>query len=413
MSKNTQRNIAAPHLFPPPAVAGGGEGGGFEWIQEELSGLRAKNLYRKLRTLEHIKGTTAELNGKHVSLFCGNDYLGLSQHPKLIQAAERVLKTSGVGTGSARLISGTTQWHTELEAKLARFFGRERALVFSSGYLANLGALSALSRSGDLIILDKLCHASLIDAAHLAGATVRVYPHLNLDYLEKILKAAEGKKTFIVTDSVFSMDGDLAPLPELVALKNRYGAYLVIDEAHGTGVFGKTGRGVSEHFGVFNEIDVHIGTLSKSVGSFGGFVTGKSELVDYLINHARTFIFETSLPAPICAAAIEGLNLIEHEPKLREQLWSNVKRLREELKKIGAPILPSESPIIPVVFGDEKRTIQAAEFLLGHGFLIPAVRYPTVPKGKARLRITVSANHSSIEIDRLTQAFKQLLSHAD
>ncbi len=383
------------------------------WMAEELTALKGQNLYRKLRVLEDIKGTQATIDGRKIFLFCGNDYLGLSQHPKLILAAEQVLHASGVGTGSARLISGTQKWHTELEDRIARFFGKEKALLFSSGYLANLGAISALTQSGDTVILDKLSHASLIDAARLSGKTVRVYPHKNLEYLEKILKGVKTGRAWIVTDSVFSMDGDLAPLPELVEIKNRYGAYLIIDEAHGTGVFGESGRGVAEHFHVSDEIDIHIGTLSKAIGSFGGFVTGRSELIDYLVNFARPFIFETALPPLICAASIEAFNLIEEELDFRKRLWQNVKRLRKGLAKIEAPLLEGESPIIPVVFGDEKKTLTAAEFLLKEGFLIPAVRYSTVPKGKARLRITISAVHSDDQIDELIKTFKRLLSLVD
>lgn len=385
----------------------------FHWMIDELEVLKGKNLYRKLRVLETLHGTYARIGGRDVLLFCGNDYLGLSQHSKLIEAAAGALKAFGVGSGSARLISGTSDCHAQLERRIAEFFGREKALVFSSGYLANLGTLSALAHSDDTIILDKLSHASLIDAAHLSRAAVRIYPHRNLDYLEKILKGLKGGRAWIVTDSVFSMDGDLAPLPELVELKNRYGAYLVIDEAHGTGVFGETGRGVAEHFNLLDEIEVHIGTLSKAIGACGGFVTGCAELIDYLMNQARPFIFETALPAAVCAAAAAGFDVINRHPELRTRLWENVKRLRNGLHKIGAPILEGESPIIPVVLGDEKRTLEAARVLFENGFLVPAVRYPTVPKGKARLRVTASALHSETEIDALIAAFKQWLQAAD
>jgi len=385
----------------------------FDWAAKELEELKLKNLYRKFRVLEELKGTRAKVQGREITLFCGNDYLGLSQHPRLIEAFQRVSNEWGVGSGSARLISGTSKWHEALEKRIADFLGKERALLFSSGYLANLGVLSSLAGSDDLIILDKLSHASLVDAAHLSKATLRIYPHGNLEYLENIIKKAKVRRIWIVTDSLFSMDGDLAPLPELVELKNRYGAYLVIDEAHATGVFGSTGKGVSEHFGVSDAIDVHIGTLSKALGVFGGFVAGSNELIEYLINHARTFLFDTALPAPVCAAALQAFDLIERESVLRSQLWGRVEQLRKGLKGIGAPILESRSPIIPVVFGDELKTLEAAEFLLKEGFLIPAVRYPTVPRGKARLRVTVSSIHSEEDIDRLIFAFKSLVSLAD
>jgi 8-amino-7-oxononanoate synthase len=385
----------------------------FDWAAEELEDLKLKNLYRKLRVLEELKGARAKIEGKEVTLFCGNDYLGLSQHPRLIETFQKVSREWGIGSGSARLISGTSKWHEILEKRIAGFLGKEKALLFSSGYLANLGVLSSLTDAEDLIVIDKLSHASLIDAANLAKATLRIYPHKNLNYLENILKKAKSRRTWIVTDSIFSMDGDLAPLPELVELKNRYGAHLVIDEAHGTGVFGEKRRGVSEHFGVSDSIDVHIGTLSKAIGTVGGFAAGPNGLIEYLINHARTFLFDTALPAPICAAACQAFDLIEEGSTLTSTLWKRGKQLREGLTKIRAPVLDGFSPIIPVVFGDEKKTLEAAEFLLKEGFLVPAVRYPTVPKGKARLRITVSSAHSEEDINQLISTFKRLVSQVD
>ncbi len=378
----------------------------FDWLQDELEILKEQNLYRQFRVLEQIKATQAKLNGRALTLFCGNDYLGLSQHPKLIQAAQEVSAEYGIGTGSARLISGTTRWHTELEERIAKFLGKERALVFSSGYLANLGALTALVQKNDLVLLDKLSHASLIDAAQYSKGKLRIFPHSNLDYLEKILKSSNEERKWIVTDSIFSMDGDLAQLEKLTELKNRYGAYLILDEAHGTGVFGKNGKGVSEHFNVMDQVDVHIGTLSKAVGSFGGFVAGPKEIVDYLINHARPFIFETALPPAICQAAVCGLELIAQEPELRARLWNNVKLMRSKLAEIKAPLLEGDSPIIPVIFGDEKKALRAAQFFLDNGFLVPAVRYPTVAKGKARIRITVSAAHQETDIARFVKTVK-------
>lgn len=393
-----------------------------DWMSTQLDELKAKNLYRQFRVLEDVKATSAIIDGKRVTLFCGNDYLGLCHHPRLIETAQKVLQTHGVGSGSARLISGTSEWHTALETRIAKFLGKERALVFSSGYLANLGALSALTESDDVVILDKLSHASLIDAAQLSKATVRVYPHRNLAYLERMLKSystylleggrrkVEGR-IWIVTDSIFSMDGDLAPLRELVELKNRYGAYLVIDEAHATGVFGTRGRGVSEHLGVMDEIDVHIGTCSKAIGALGGFVAGSAELIQYLINRARTFIFDTALPPSICAASIEAFDLIDREPGLRSKLWGNIERLWNGLCHMDTVVPINEpSPIIPIVLGDEKKAFEASNFLLLEGFLVPAIRYPSVPRAKARLRLTVSADHMEAHIDQLLAAIEKYLS---
>lgn len=374
------------------------------WLHGELDELKEKNLYRKLRVVEELRGTEAVVDGRRVTLFCANDYLGLSRHPEVVQTAKQALDQWGVGAGSARLIAGTSRPCAELEERIARFEGKERALVFSSGYLANVGTISALAGPEDIVILDKLCHASLVDAAKLSEATIRVYPHKNLDYLEKLLKKLRARRIWIVTDSIFSMDGDFAPLRELAGLKNRYGAYLVIDEAHGTGVFGKNGRGLAEYLKVTDEIDVHIGTLSKAVGTLGGFVTAKRHLIDYLVNRARTFIFATALPPAVCAAAGKAFDLIETHPELRARLFQNVKRLRQGLRQAGLPVLEGESPIIPVLFGDEKKTLEAAQSLFEKGFLVPAVRTPTVPKGKARLRITVSALHTDAVIDKFIAA---------
>ena len=378
------------------------------WAVEKLEKAKADGLFRELRTLEHLKGTSATLKGREVTLFCGNDYLGLSQHPRLKAAAHETIDSWGVGAGSARLIAGTSKFHSALEVRIAQFLGKQRTLVFSSGYLANLGALTALTESGDLILLDKLCHASLIDAAHMSSAVVRVYPHRNLKYLERLLKQSKAKRTWIVTDSIFSMDGDLAPLVELVTLKQRYGSYLVIDEAHATGVFGANGRGVSEHLGVLEKVDVHIGTCSKAVGALGGFVAGANELIELLINRARTFIFDTALPPSICAASIAAFDLIQEEPELRKKLWRNVERLKAGFENLNLRVPNVCSPIIPIVIGDEKKALQQAQALLEEGFLVPAVRYPTVPRGKARLRLTVSSAHSESDLDRLLEAFGRI-----
>ncbi len=379
----------------------------FDWILKELNELETRHLYRSCRVFDPIDSVRARLDGKEVTLFSGNDYLGLSRHPRVIAAARKAIE-EGVGAASARLISGTGSYHQALEREIARFEQKERALVFSTGYLANLGVLTALAGPGDEIILDKLNHASLIDAARASQAAIRVYPHKNMSYLEKLLKRSKARRTWIVTDSVFSMDGDLAPLEEIVSLKNRYGAYLIIDEAHGTGVFGETGRGAAELLNMSAQVDVHIGTLSKAVGALGGFVAGRAELIDFLINRARTFIFSTALPAAVCAAAAEAFRMIDTVPSIRQKLWENVRFLSQGLREIGAPVPDFESPIIPVILGDEETTVRAGKQLIDAGFFAPAVRYPTVPKGKARLRITVSASHEQTQIRRFLFALKNL-----
>ena len=383
----------------------------FSNLSEELELLKDSHLFRKLRTLESLDSTHAKLNGKEIRLFCHNDYLGLSKHPEVVEAFLEGVKNFGAGSGAARLISGNTKVFEELEEGLARFKRKERALLFSTGYLANLGVISAFCEKNDVVIVDKLNHASIIDACKLSGATIRVYPHKDLNYLEKILKQSNRfRKKLIVTDSVFSMDGDLAPLPEIAELKNRYGAYLMIDEAHGTGVFGKSGRGAAELLGVEDDIDISMGTLSKAFGTHGGFVAGKKELIDYLINKSRTFIFSTTLPPAVCAASLKSLELIEKKPEIRQSLWERVKQTYDGLASIGIKTQDTFSPIIPIIVGDEQKALTLSETLLQKGILIPAVRFPTVPKKTARLRLTISAAHTKSDVDFLISALKNELS---
>ncbi len=376
---------------PAPTIA--------DFLVDEINILQQSHLYRKLRVLEDVHGIRAKLNEKDVTLFCGNDYLGLSQHPAVIAAFQEAAEIHGVGSGASRLISGTSRLTEKLENRIAQFKRKERALVFSSGYHANLGIIPALVSEKDLVIVDKLNHASIIDGCKLSGATMRVYPHKDLSYLEKLLKqAGKFRRKLIVTDSVFSMDGDLAPLPGIVSLKEEYGAMLMIDEAHGTGVFGANGRGVAEYFGVEDKIDVTMGTMSKAIGTLGGFVAGDSKLIDYLINKSRPFIFSTALPPAVVAASLKSLELIENEPALREKLWENVAQIKR--KDLAHVRQIAESPIVPIMIGSEERALQISENLLRRGFLVPAVRYPTVPKGKARLRVTISALHDKVMIDK-------------
>jgi 8-amino-7-oxononanoate synthase len=378
----------------------------FDWMEHKLTSLKKANLYRKIRELEDVKTTSARLEGRDITLFCGNDYLGLSQHPKVVQAATDAIGKCGAGAGSARLIAGTSQWHRLLEEKLAAFLGKERALLFSSGYLANIGVLTSLAKKNDLIAIDKLSHASLIDAARASQAILRVYPHRNVDYLDRVLTKSKAPRKWIVTDSVFSMDGDLAPLQELVALKKKHGASLAIDEAHGFGVFGKQGKGVAEQLDVLDQIDAYIGTCSKAVGSLGGFVAGSNELVEILINTARTFIFDTALPPSICAASFEAVKLIENEPAHRIQLWENIERLQKGLKSVGRHTVSNNAPILLIIYGDgeEECALKASDALLEKGFLVPAIRFPTVARGEARLRVTVSAVHTPAQIEQFLTA---------
>lgn len=379
-------------------------------LKEELTELQDKNLLRKLKTLQPVNSTQALFQGKELVLFCGNDYLGLSRHPKVIEAAKRYADQAGVGATSARLISGTSEIHGKLEQTLAQFYQKEKALVFSAGYLANLGVLSGLAKKGDLIVMDKLCHASLIDGARLSGAELRVFPHKNYARCEELLKkSGDFKKIFLVSDTVFSMDGDLADIPELVRLKKVYGAVLMVDDAHGLGVLGATGQGALEDARLGGEIDVITGTLSKAVGCLGGFAAGSEMIIDYLINHSRPFIFATGLAPILCAAAVEALQMIRKETPLRSALWKNIHQLEQALRTQGIEIPDRKAAILPIMVGDEKAACTASEQLLGQGFLVPAIRYPTVAKGKARLRVTVSAGHQEKDILRFARALGGIL----
>lgn len=376
---------------------------------QAIKGLRDKNLYRQFRVLENHAGTRAKFEGRNILLFCSNDYLGLSRHPRVVLAAQKALEKYGVGAGAARLISGTTEAHQKLEQKIARFKQKESALVFAAGFLANLGILSAFSGEGDVIVMDKLCHASLIDGARLSKAELRVFPHKNYSKCEELLqKSKDVRRRILVSETVFSMDGDLADLKELVRLKEKYDALLVMDDAHGTGVLGKHGRGATEDRKIAEKIDIIMGTLSKAIGGLGGFVAADKILIDYLINFARPFIFATALPPALCEAAREALCVIEKEPVLRKKLWQNIHAVHKGLTNLGFSIAKPESAILSVILGDEKKALMAFEALLKQGIFIPAVRYPTVPKGKARLRITVSVAHSKQDVKKLICALKKI-----
>jgi 8-amino-7-oxononanoate synthase len=377
-----------------------------ENYQKELQNLRDKNLYRSLRILENSDGVRAEFRGKKILLFCGNDYLGMSRHPRVIAAAHKAIDRYGVGARSARLIAGTTDAHARLEKKIAEFKNKENALVFGSGFLANLGILTSFAGKEDLIVMDKLCHASLIDGARLSGAEIRVFPHKNYEKCEEILKKSAARRKILVTENVFGMDGDRADLEKLIRIKKRYGALLVVDDAHGTGVFGKDGPGATGKFA--KGIDVIMGTLSKAIGGLGGFAAADRDLIDHLINFARPFIFATALPPVLCETAREAFCVIEEEPELLKKLWANIQKVHAGLISLGFRLAEPESTVLPVIIGDEKEAMEAFEKLIALGLYIPAVRYPTVPKGKARLRITVSAAHSDADIEQLLKAFEKI-----
>jgi 8-amino-7-oxononanoate synthase len=372
---------------------------------EDLARLEAAGLRRALRVIGSSPETEVLLDGRPVVLLSSNNYLGLATHPALRAAARDAIDRWGCGAGSSRLIAGHTELHATVERRLAAFKGAEAALLFPSGYQANVGTITALVGPGDHVFSDALNHASIIDGCRLSRAGVRVYPHGDLGTLEALLRAtpSEGRR-LIVTDSVFSMDGDRAPLRALVALAEHYHSFLMVDEAHATGMFGFRGAGLVEALGLEDRVDVQMGTLSKALGGMGAYVAGSRSLIDLLVNRARSFIYTTGL-APACvAAAGAALDVVTAEPERRQALARNAAHLRDGLTAIGFRV-PGDTHILPVVLGDNRRTVAFAAALLAHGVLVQAIRPPTVPPGTARLRLTPMATHTRAQLDRALEAF--------
>ncbi|MGA2139510.1 MAG: 8-amino-7-oxononanoate synthase [Verrucomicrobiia bacterium] len=379
-------------------------------LSGELDQARAAGLYRALRTVASAQGPRIRIDGREFLNFSSNDYLGLANDPLLKRAASDAIEKYGVGAGASRLVCGNLEPYEALERKLAVFKAKEAAIVFGSGYAANVGAITALVGEGDTVILDKLDHASIIDGARQSGATIRVYPHLNLKKLDAIVRQCDSsRRTLIITETVFSMDGDLAPLAEIVALKEKHGAWLMIDEAHATGLYAKNRRGLAEAAGVEDKIDITLGTLSKALGCAGGFVVGSQTLIDFLRNRARSLIYSTALPPAVCAAAAAAVDFVMSEEghQRRDKLWRNVSELKNGLSALGVQN-ESRSPIIPIIIGDEAAAVETSRKLYERGIFVPAIRFPTVPKGKSRLRVTVTALHESRDIARFLQEFSGL-----
>lgn len=376
-------------------------------FEDRLRELEEQHLLRRLRLVESEPGPVATVEGRRVIVMASNNYLGLATHPLLKRAAIEATTRYGVGSGASRLVSGTLPPHQDLEAALARFKATEAALVFGSGYLANVGLIPSLIGSGGLILADRLCHASLIDGCRLSGADLRVFRHRDLAQLDSLLaRRSPRRDTLIVTDGVFSMDGDLAPLPELVALAERYAARLVVDDAHGTGVMGLHGRGTLEHFGVESRIPFHMGTLGKALGTSGAYVAGPQSLIRYLVNTARSFIYTTAPPPGTAAASVAALELLQAEPERRARLWDNRNHFQTGLKALGFRLADSQSPIIPVLIGEPRQALTLAERLLELGVYAPAIRPPTVPKETSRIRTTVTSEHTREQLDAVLAAFR-------
>ncbi|MFW6157767.1 MAG: 8-amino-7-oxononanoate synthase [Planctomycetota bacterium] len=375
-----------------------------EW-RETLDGLAGQGLLRRLRTVDGAQGRRLQIGGHELLCFCSNNYLGLACHPALIRAARQAAAEYGTGSGASRLVSGSMAIHRDLEDALARFEQADAAIVFPTGYMANLGVIGSLVGRGDVVYCDRLNHASIIDGCRLSGATLRVYPHKDAGRLDRLLARGRGRHALVVTDTVFSMDGDLAPLPDLVEVCERHGATLMIDEAHATGVLGPTGRGAAEHFGIEpGRIPVVMGTLSKAVGSLGGYVVGGVDLIELLINKARSFIYTTAPPPAVCAASIAGLRIIGEEPDRRAALWERTRQLQDGLRERGLDMGDTESPITPVIVGDADAAVALSEKLLEAGVLAPAIRPPTVPDGTARIRLAPMATHTAEDVQTVLDA---------
>lgn len=379
-----------------------------DW-QKQLDSLEDRGLLRRLRTVTSEQGPYVEIDGHRVLLLCSNNYLGLATHPKVIEASSRATARFGVGSGGSRLISGSMSCHRQLEGELAAFKGSERALLFNSGYAANCGILQGLLEEGDMIFSDALNHASIIDGCRLSKACTVVYPHGNVEALDALMAEEAPRRRgrwLIVSDGVFSMDGDLAPLPELVQLKKRYDCLLMVDDAHGTGVLGTGGRGSGEHMGCLAGIDLHMGTLGKALGGAGAYLAGPAAVIELLINRARSFIFSTSLPPGVPAAASAALEIVagEEGSRLRQRLFENRTRFVAGLRQGNLTVEEYPSPIVPIITAEPKPTMAASERLLAEGYFVQGIRPPTVPFGSCRLRATVMAIHQHADLDAAAQA---------
>jgi 8-amino-7-oxononanoate synthase len=376
-----------------------------EWFQHELARLDAQGLRRSLRVVDGPQDARVVLDGRAVVSLCSNNYLGLANHPALVEAAARAARTHGVGAGASRLVSGSMEVHHAFEERLAAFKRAEAALLFTSGYHANLGTIASLVGEGDAVFSDALNHASLIDGCRLSRAAVHVYRHAEVGDLEDRLRTVRARRRLIVTDSIFSMDGDPAPLRAICALAERHDAMVMVDEAHATGVLGTRGAGLVDALGLEARVTVQMGTLGKALGSFGAYVAGSRALIDYLLNTARTFIFTTALPPPVVAAADAALDLVECEPERRAAVQRNAARLRAGLRAAGYDVPGPESHILPVMIGDPVETMRVSSALLAGGVLAQGIRPPTVPPGTARIRATVMATHTDADIDEAVAAF--------
>ena len=379
------------------------------YLSRELDGLREQGLFRSLRVLEDRQQTTAKFDGKTVVNLSSNNYLGLTTHPKLIERAIAATDRFGAGSGSVRTIAGTMRIHLELEERLAAFKHTEAVVVFQSGFAANAGTVAAILTKDDVVVSDELNHASIIDGCRLSRAAIKVFPHKDADGARKILKELpSGQRKLLITDGVFSMDGDVGALPALCGLAEEFGCIMMVDDAHASGVFGRNGRGTIDHFQMHGRVDIQVGTLSKAMGALGGYVAGSRALIEFLYHRARPFLFSTSHPPSVAAACLAALDILESEPEIIERLWDNTRFFKSGLQRLGFNTGLSESPITPVIAGEGSRAMKLSDRLFEEGVFAQGIAYPTVARDKARVRTIVTATHTRDELQFALDKFKQV-----
>ena len=381
-----------------------------DWLNQELDGLKEQGLYNRIRTIGSAQGAWLTVDGRHVLNFCSNNYLGLANHPKIVEAAKEATNKYGVGPAAVRSIAGTMDLHVQLEQRLAKFKGAEDVITFQSGFTANLGTISALVGKEDVIFSDRLNHASIIDGCRLSGARIVAYEHNDPSALEDAIKehASNYRRALIVTDGVFSMDGDIAPLPELYEVAKKYDILFMVDDAHGEGVLGKGGRGIVDHFGLHGKVDIEVGTMSKAFGVVGGIVAGDRVIIEWLRQRGRPFLFSSAVTAPDAAACLAAVDLLEESTELVDRLWANARYFKEEMKKLGFDTGVSETPITPVMLGEAPLAQQFSRELFEEGVFAMSIGFPTVPKGKARIRVMISAAHDNDDLGKGLDAFEKV-----
>jgi glycine C-acetyltransferase len=379
------------------------------YLSVELNGLREQGLYRKLRILEGRQQASTEFDGRSVVNLSSNNYLGLTTHPRLIDAAIQAIRDFGVGSGSVRTIAGTMSLHMELERRLAAFKHTEAVVVFQSGFAANAGTVSSILTKDDVVISDSLNHASIIDGCRLSRAAIKVFPHKDVDAARTILKdLPASQRKLLITDGVFSMDGDLGPLPALCDLAEEFGCIMMVDDAHASGVFGRNGRGTVDHFNMHGRVDIQVGTLSKAMGALGGYVAGSKDLIEFLYHRGRPFLFSTSHPPSVAATCLAALDVLEQEPEIIERLWDNTKFFKAGLVDLGFDTGISESPITPVFAGEGSRAMKLSDRLFEEGVFAQGIAFPTVAKDRARVRTIVTATHTKDELQFALDAFRKV-----